>query len=95
MKKKYYFTFGVDSPVMPFKGGWTLVLADDYEDARRIFTRMHGKAPTGFLPFAEQYDEAQFKATRMSKCGNAGRYCHEVLWWEDGEIHFKEGGYME
>ena len=66
---KFYFTFGSDDELQLHVGGWIVIEADDYYDARVKFTEKYGVTEGGYLPFAFQYSEEEFKQTNMYRRG--------------------------
>ena len=75
---KYYFTFG-SNETQPFKGGWTIVYADSWEEAINKFCVVHPKTADGFINCAFVYDEDKFKQTKMYTNGNLGKFEQEVI----------------
>jgi len=76
---KYYFTFGGDGQI--YRGGWVEIHADSIADAQEKFAKHFGdRAYKGqFLSYAFHYTESQFAETIMSKTGNGGAGCHEII----------------
>lgn len=77
--EKYYFTYGGGDAEQPFYGGWSEVYADSESTARDKHMKMHGLSSHGNVRCAGVYDEAHFKNTGMSRYGNFGMKCHEVI----------------
>lgn len=69
----YYFTYGGDDG-----GGWTKVVADDYDRAVEAFCLYHPRRD-GFVACASIYSVEQFKRTKMFSEGNFGRRCIETI----------------
>ena len=72
---KFYFTFGSEG--QDFVGGWTEIIAPDFEAAYRLFEALHPTQEGCGLACGGFYTEEQFKKTSMSKNGNFGHFCHE------------------
>ena len=79
----YYFTFGTGKD-FPYQGGWVVVKANSYGEARNKFKEKFGTRD-GYLPFAFQYSEEEFELSGMDKRGNFGEFCHEVIGEEKEE----------
>ncbi len=76
--KKYYFTYGT-SEDFPYKGGWTVVIAESMKDAIALFDLVHPRR-SDFVNCSSMYNEAQFSKTEMCKNNdNFGAGCHEVI----------------
>ncbi len=69
----YYFTYGGDKG-----GGWTKVVADDYDRAVEAFCLYHPRRD-GFVSCASIYSVEQFRRTKMSMEGNFGKRCVEEI----------------
>jgi len=68
MKEKFYITYGLDDvPNQPYKGGWTLVYAEDEDEAREKHQQKYGLSRRGCLRFAFIYTEKAFIETRTYK----------------------------
>lgn len=76
--EKFYFTYGADSR-QPFRGGWTEIIAPDFDTAVNTFMTLHPCQDEGILNCCTVYPEAQFKRTEMAQCGNYGKWCHERI----------------
>lgn len=74
---KYYFTYGTHG--QPFSGGWTVVRAQNYEEAIDKFSQVHPLTNDGFIDCAFVYDEEAFNETQMPKKGNFGKFQQEEL----------------
>ena len=82
---KYYFTFGSDR-YYPYHNGWVEVEAPDMSDAIKTFDEKYpNPRNNGLINCAGIYSEYSFNKTKMSKGGNFGAFCHEVL-------HYNEEG---
>ena len=80
-KKRFFCTFG-DSKYFPYHDGWVEVIADSFNDAKRIFEDRYPSPKNGksyFPRFAFIYSEQEFVKTDMWKYGNFGFRCHEVI----------------
>lgn len=75
--ERFYFTYGTSG--YPFYGGWTVVEADSMEIACSLFRAHHTDKISGLLNCADIYTEEQFLKTEMSKTGNFGEFCHEMI----------------
>lgn len=75
--EKFYFTYGSEG--MDFRGGWTVVEAEDMKTAAVIFRAFHPDKTPKVLNCAAIYTEAQFLHTGMPDTGNLGAYCHEAI----------------
>lgn len=64
--KRYYFTFGEDSPDQPYKDGWVIVVAKNINDAQWKFCRKYPKV-MGMIPCNQYYSEKVFMETEMYK----------------------------
>ena len=77
--KKYYFTYGFEDH--PFVGGWTVVEAENYDQAVELFCMIHPrKSEHDCVNCAGIYDEEHFKKTTMYNNGNLGVYAHERIY---------------
>lgn len=76
----FYFTYGNDEH-FPYQGGWSLVLADDYDSAVRAFETYHPRSESqyGNINCAEIYTSEGFLSTKMATEGNFGARCHEII----------------
>lgn len=63
MKHRYFFTYGT-SESMPFKGGWTVVMAESMKQAIEVFNIVH-PPQNGLVNCSSIYSEEAFKATDM------------------------------
>lgn len=75
---KIYYTFGTDSR-FPHRGGWVEVEADSVQQAHAIFRAKYPDRTPGILNCSDYYTEETFKKSTMSRSGNLGAFCHEVL----------------
>lgn len=73
----FYFTYGIEGH--PFVGGWTMVGANDAEQACALFRAVHPDKTEGVLNCAFVYSEEDFKKTTMMKAGNFGHGCREII----------------
>lgn len=73
----YYFTYGTEGH--PFRGGWTLIQAEDEMQARAVFQAVHPNKIPGLLNCSSVYTEEHFQRTAMAKAGNFGQGCHELI----------------
>lgn len=79
MKQKFYFTYGT-SERMPFIGGWTVVIAQDYAQAIAIFRAVHPDISEGVINCAFIYSAEEFESSEMFKNNsNLGSGCREIL----------------
>lgn len=78
MAVKFYFTYGT-SKTFPFKGGWTEVIAQDYNDAIKTFRHVHPDVHAGLVNCSDIYTEGYFVQSGMAS-GNLGACCHEVIY---------------
>lgn len=69
---KFYFTYGYEG--YAFKGGWTVIEAGDYFNAKNAFLAYHGGYSTGCFPCSMMYDEEEFARTGMAENGNLGAF---------------------
>ena len=77
MKNTYYFTYGSDG--LPYKGGWTEVIAESFNKAVELFNLAHPRK-SGLVNCAGIYTEAEFQQTQMFKTGkNFGVGCREII----------------
>ena len=75
--KRFYFTYGAEG--QPFCGGWTEVIAPDFESACSLFRAYHPDYHDGVLNCAGVYAEDRFKETSMYKNGNLGHRIWETI----------------
>lgn len=75
---KFYFTYGTWKG-FPYKGGWTVVKADDKEKAISIFRLYHPDHHENCINCTDVYGEDYFHKSKMYKGGNLGAYCHEII----------------
>lgn len=75
--KEFYFTYGITG--QPYRGGWTVVLAEDLKQAIGVFRLFHPDKNEGLINCADFYSEENFKETEMYKLGNFGAFCHERI----------------
>lgn len=73
----FYFTYGTGG--QPFYGGWTIVRAETRAQACAAFRAVHPDKTEGLLNCSSVYSEPAFRCTEMSKEGNFGYRCHEVI----------------
>ncbi len=69
----FYFTYGT-TPEYPFCGGWTLIVAKDWDTAERVFRAFHRGESYAFA-----YSQKDMEKTGMLVNGNAGAFCHEKI----------------
>lgn len=75
----FYFTCGCGDD-MPFRGGWTVIQAPNIKAAARIFEAYHPNPDDSeILNCSDYYTEEAFMRTRMSREGNFGSFCHEMI----------------
>lgn len=74
---KYYFTYGTSS-CMPYQGGWSLIYAEDIDEARDLHRDRHGLSENGLLRYAFDYTEEEFLKSGMVD-GNLGAKEQERL----------------
>lgn len=67
---KYYFTYGT-AEYFPFQGGWTIVLAENRQQACDIFRIAHPDRITGRLNCANYYSADYFEKTGMLEGGQS------------------------
>ena len=67
------------NPSMPFRGGWTEVIADSYVEACEIFSETHPRTPKGFLNCASAYEEKFFEKTKMAETGTGSESSCPIL----------------
>ena len=75
---RYYFTYGTDEKY-PYRGGWTVVVAETVEIAKKIFSLYHPPRYGNVGNYCDCYTECVFEKTEMCKKGNFGKFCVEVL----------------
>ena len=79
MNNNYYFTYGSGDD-MPFKGGWTVIQAPNINAAAAIFKAYHPNPDDSeILNCADYYTEEAFMRTKMSRGGNFGKMCVEMI----------------
>jgi len=80
-QQTYFFTYGSDEPgLMPFKGGWSIVIAKNRAEAIEKHIAKYGLTPDGFGRYAMEYSPDEFAKTSMfAKCDNLGAGLHEVI----------------
>jgi hypothetical protein len=78
MKKNYFFTYGTWVGY-PYYGGWTRVIAENQDEAIKLFRKVHRDIEEGNLRYAFLYDEDAFIATGMNVDGNYGNFEHETI----------------
>lgn len=77
--ENFYFTYGSGDD-MPFRGGWTVIQAPNIKAPARIFEAYHPNTDDSeILNCADYYTEEAFMRTRMSREGNFGAFCHEMI----------------
>lgn len=80
--EKFYFTFGSDE-AYPYQGGWVEILAEDREQAKKIFKAEYPNRPgSACLNYAFDYTEERFLKSGMVN-GNRGAKCHAVHSFEN------------
>lgn len=75
---KYYFTYGT-AEFYPYKGGWTIVHAENRQQACELFRIMHPDRIAGVLNCADYYSAEYFEKTECFQSGNGKGYTHEVI----------------
>ena len=73
--EKFYFTYGTEG--QPFKGGWSIVEAENYEQACAIFNIVHPKK-NGMIDCAWIYAEDAFRKS-FGDGDNFGEKTHEII----------------
>lgn len=76
--KKLYFTYGT-SERMPFKGGWSIVEGETYEQCLALYKLVHKQPDPDCINCAFIYTEEEFKETIMYKEGNLGHKTWEII----------------
>lgn len=74
----FYFTYSNDDS-QPFRGGWTTIIAPDWQSAHKLFRKYHPDKTPGLLNCAATYNEECFFKTSFADNGNFGRFCLEHL----------------
>lgn len=75
--KRFYFTYGSEG--QPFCGGWTEVIAPDFDTAIALFRAYHPDLQDGIMNCAGVYSEERFRKTSMFANGNFGKRCWEKI----------------
>ena len=75
--KRFFFTYGTEG--QPFCGGWTEVIAPDFESACSLFRAFHPCKDGDLLNCAGVYAEEQMKKTKMYASGNFGHRAWETI----------------
>ncbi len=75
---KFYFTYGTNEKLFPYKGGWAEVEAPDTYTAHKAFCAFH-PVSDHIMPCADVYAELEFIQTEMFETGNFGARCHEKI----------------
>lgn len=83
--KKFIFTFGPNSPIQPYKGGWVDIIAPNISLACQVFIDKYPRVD-GLIPCSCVYYEDDFRATDMYTEGNYGRYWQETLVYDESRI---------
>lgn len=73
----FFFTYGTEG--QPFCGGWTEVIAPDFDSACSLFRAYHPDKHDGLLNCAGVYGEEKFEKTLMFANGNFGKRCWEKI----------------
>lgn len=84
--ERFYFIYG-DNPTaesyaenQPYKGGWTEVIAPDANTAWDLFNAVHPPVrATNAQRFATIMNDDDFFSSPISKRGNKGEFCQEVI----------------
>lgn len=76
--KSFYYTYGTYFGY-PFRGGWTVVRAENRVQADRLFRQHHKDATPGVLNCAFVYTWEEFVATGMAQNGCYGIGCREII----------------
>lgn len=66
---RFYFTYG-NCIRFPFRGGWTVVEAENIDQAENLFRAAHPDRNPGVLNCAGVYTEENFKRTKMFEQGS-------------------------
>lgn len=74
---KLYFTYGT-SERMPFKGGWSIVEGETYEQCIALYKAVHPQKDD-CINCAFIYTEDEFKKTGMAEYGNLDARTHEII----------------
>lgn len=74
----FYFTYGTDKN-FPFRGGWTVVEAPDFDAAIALFRIYHPDKTPCIVNCASFYHAEAFEQTIMFQEGNFGARCHERI----------------
>ena len=75
--KEYFFTYGLAG--MPFRGGWTRVLAPSEKAAIELFRMVYPDKNPGTVNCAFIYEGNDFKSNNMYKKGNFGAFEHDII----------------
>ncbi len=76
--QSFYYVYG-SWEGYPFKGGWSVVRAEDREKADALFRKHHPDRNPGTLNCAFVYTWDEFMQTGMSLKGNIGVGCREII----------------
>ena len=77
MINAYFFLFG-ESRDMPFRGGWTKVLARNRREAKSLFRAIH--PDVNLLPVYEDFlTEREMDDSGKHKGGHRGHWCREII----------------
>jgi hypothetical protein len=76
----YYFTFGSDSSIQPFHGGWVRVWAKTKYAAIQKFNNMYPPIDGELVRCAAIYSAKEFLGTSMPGNGNLGYFLHYTLY---------------
>ena len=70
----YYFSYGIGSTTQPFRGGYSLIKANDIHEAINKHTAKHG-LNAGLVRCAFWYDEEEFNKYFKKEM----MVCHETI----------------
>ena len=76
--QSFYYVYG-SWERYPFKGGWSVVRAENRAKADSLFRRRHPDRTPGTLNCAFVYTWDEFMQTGMSIKGNFGVGCREII----------------
>lgn len=83
--KKFIFTFAMDSPTQPYKGGWVEVIAPNIDLACKVFVAKYPLV-NHLIPCAGIYYYDDFRKTLAYTDGNFGKYWLETLMYDEAVI---------
>lgn len=78
MPKPFYFTYGYDDPEQAYRGGWTLVMAEDRDKAIAAYRLYHPLTKDQLLPCCS-VALTTAEMGNMLLDGNHGHYAHDVI----------------